>query len=147
MRSLVFHTMLVMAIGMTITLCAVPAKAENFQRTTFYVENLVCSSCLALIETDFKKNPGVVGMTADLRSKTVTADHIARVSGQQLAETVSRLGYSAIIVKQEAVDESKINKFSNSFARCGVGGCRTAGAGGCNATAAAGKELYHRYIK
>ena len=144
MRRLVFRTVFVLIVGLAVAVYSVSANAQNLQRTTLLVERLVCTSCLGLIEENLQKIPGVLGMSADLRSGTVTADHTLRISGPQIAEAVSRLGYPASLVKQEEVASNKVNKFSNSFAKCGVGGCST---GGCNATASAWKELYRKYIK
>lgn len=147
MRRLVFQRVFVLVVGFAVAVFATsPAKAQDYdyQRTTLQVENLVCTSCLSLIEATLQKIPGVVGMTADLANGTVVADHVTQISGKQLAQTVSGLGYPADLIKEEAVADRELNRFSNSFARWGVGGCRP---GGCNATASAWKELYRRYIK
>ena len=99
------------------------AIAQHYQRTTLLVENLVCTSCLGLIEESFQKIPGVVGMTADLKSGTVTADHIERIPGQQFAETVTKLGYPASVVKavinigRKRRAEASIIACSNSMPR------------------------------
>lgn len=82
-------------------------------------------------------------MTADFQAKTIAVDHTLRISGDHIAEAVSSMGYPASLLRQGVVDESQVNKFSNSFAKCGVGGCST---GGCNATASAWKKLYRKYI-
>jgi len=136
--------MLVLVIGFSVVVFTDSARAQDYQRTTLSVEKLVCTSCLSFIETTLQQDPGVVGMTADLSAGTVVVDHVKQISGKQLAERISGLGYPARLVKQEAVADRQLNRFSNAFARCGVGGCGTGG--GCNATVSAWKELYHRYI-
>lgn len=137
-------TLLVLLIGLTLASCTSRVRAQEYRRSTFMVKKLVCRSCLALIETDLKKVPGVVGMGADLRTATVSVDHTAQIAGQQLAERITGLGYPATLAKQEVVAGGQVQRFTNSFATCGIGGCRT---GGCNATASAWKQLYRKYIQ
>nr|MBF0221492.1 heavy-metal-associated domain-containing protein [Desulfobulbaceae bacterium] len=143
MRRIIIHTFFLVIIGLTVVVGDGSAKAQGVQRTTLLVENLVCGSCLSLIEANLKKIPGVLGMSADFQAKTIIADHTLRISGADLAEALSSMGYPAALSSQEVVEGTQVAKFSNSFARCGVGGCSS---GGCNATASEWKKLYRKFI-
>lgn len=122
------------------------ASGQELQRTTLKVSNLFCSSCLNVIETELKKIPGMTGLTADLKTGTVAADHGSKITGQQVAKIISNLGYDAQVVAQDNINQKDAVFFSKKpFARCGTGGCNTGGSG-CNATASAWKELYRRYF-
>jgi copper chaperone CopZ len=68
---------------------------SDVDETTLQVSNLVCSSCLYNIESELRKYPGMVGMTADLATGLVTVKHTAELSAERLAELVTAAGYPA----------------------------------------------------
>ena len=114
------------------------AFAATVQRSNFIVENLSCTSCLAIIEDELKGMPGALGMNADLRQGRVTVDHLSSTNYEQIATTISKLGYPATIDWTATVPEQYTNKFaqqSSYRSGCSSGGCGTSGGAGAGPTA------------
>ena len=114
------------------------ANAATVQRSNFIVGNLSCTSCLATIEAELKGVPGTLGMDADLRSGRVTVDHLSSLDHEQIASTISKLGYPAAMEWTATVPEQYTNKFArqNSYGSgCSSGGCGTSGGAGAGPTA------------
>ncbi|KPJ98306.1 MAG: hypothetical protein AMJ60_08735 [Desulfobacterales bacterium SG8_35] len=114
------------------------ANAATVQRSNFIVGNLSCTSCLATIEAELKGVPGTLGMDADLRSGRVTVDHLSSLDQEQIASTISKLGYPAAMEWTATVPEQYTNKFArqNSYGSgCSSGGCGTSGGAGAGPTA------------
>lgn len=112
--------------------------AATVQRTNFIVDNLTCTSCLATIETELKGVAGVLGMEADLRSGRVTVDHLGSLDYEQIAATISTLGYPARMDWTATVPEGNANSFaqqSNYRSGCSSGGCGVSGSAGSSQTA------------
>jgi copper chaperone CopZ len=116
-------------------LLAAYAHAETVQRSNYIVKNLSCTSCLATIETELKGVPGALGMDADLRKGRVTIDHLSSLDSEQIAATISKLGYPATMEWTATVPEQSTNKFARQSryrSGCSSGGCgvsRGAGSG------------------
>ena len=105
---------------------ALQANSTTVQRSNFIVDNLSCTSCLATIETELKGVPGTLGMDADIRSGRVTVDHLSTLDDEQIAATISKLGYPATVDWTATVPEQNTRRFTrqSSFGSgCSSGGC------------------------
>jgi copper chaperone CopZ len=114
------------------------AFAATVQRSNFIVENLSCTSCLATIEDELKGVPGALGMDADLRSGRITVDHMSSLNYEQIATTISNLGYSATADWTATVPEQYTKRFAQQSkyrSSCSSGGCFTSGSAGAGPTA------------
>ena len=119
-------------------LFAFQANSSTVQRSNFIVDNLSCTSCLATIEAELKTVPGTLGMAADLRSGRVTVDHLSTLDDEQIAATISKLGYPATVDWTATVPEQNTRKFAgqSSFGSgCSSGGCGGSGGSGAGPTA------------
>jgi copper chaperone len=108
------------------------ANSTTVQRSNFIVDNLSCTSCLATIEKELKTIPGTLGMDADLRSGRVTVDYLSTLDDEQIAATISKLGYPATVDWTATVPEQNTRRFSqqNSYGPgCSSGGCGGSGSG------------------
>ncbi|MBU0481214.1 MAG: heavy-metal-associated domain-containing protein [Proteobacteria bacterium] len=123
------------------------AEAGDVLRTVLSVRNVSCSSCLRVIESEFRKTPGITGMAADLRKGIVVADHESGISSGEVSEIVSRLGYPAQVVSAVSIRSEEARVFRR-LAGYGAGpeGCNRE-SGGCSPVADAWKELYRRFIR
>lgn len=117
-------------------LFAFQANSSTVQRSNFIVDNLSCTSCLATIEAELKTVPGTLGMVADLRSGRVTVDHLSTLDDEQIAATISKLGYPATVDWTATVPEQNTQKFAgqSSFGS----GCSSGGCGGCGGSGGSG---------
>jgi copper chaperone CopZ len=117
-------------------LFAFQANSSTVQRSNFIVDNLSCTSCLATIEAELKTVPGTLGMAADLRSGRVTVDHLSTLDDEQIAATISKLGYPATVDWTATVPEQNTQKFAgqSSFGS----GCSSGGCGGCGGSGGSG---------
>ena len=116
---------------------ALQAQASTVQRSNFIVGNLSCTSCLATIEAELKGMPGTLGMDADLRSGRVTVDHLASLDYEQIAATITRLGYPATADWTATLPEQNTRKFtqqSNYRSGCSSGGCGSSSGAGSGPT-------------
>jgi len=112
--------------------------AETVQRSSYIVSNLSCTSCLATIEAELKGMPGTLGMDADLRSGRVTVDHLSSLNYEQIAASISNLGYPAEADWTATVPEQNTKRFaqqSKYSSGCSSGGCGSAGGAGAGPTA------------
>jgi len=128
----------ILAALMLALICAVQANAATVQRSNFIVNNLTCTSCLATIEAELKGVPGTLGMDADLRSGRVTVDHLSTLNYEQIATTISGLGYPATMEWTATLPEQYTNKFAQQSryrSGCSSGGCGSSGGLGASPTA------------
>jgi copper chaperone CopZ len=130
-----------LAIALTNLLMAVMlvsgAQAAGVQRTSYIVSNLSCASCLATIEAELKGLPGTIGMDADLQQGRVTVDHLPSLNYEQIATTISNLGYPAKVDWSATVPEQYTKEFaqqSKYSSGCSSGGCSTSGGTGAGPT-------------
>ena len=113
------------------------AQAAGVQRTSYIVSNLSCTSCLATIEAELKGLPGTIGMDADLQQGRVTVDHLPSLNYEQIATTISKLGYPAKVDWSATVPEQYTKEFaqqSKYSSGCSSGGCSTSGGAGAGPT-------------
>jgi len=114
------------------------AYAATVQRSNFIVGNLSCTSCLATIEAELKGLPGALGMDADLSQGRVTVDHLSSLDNEQIATTISNLGYPATMEWTGTLPEQYTKRFaqeSNYRSGCSSGGCGVSGGAGAGQTA------------
>jgi len=117
---------------------AVQANSTTVQRSSFIVNNLSCTSCLANIEAELKTMPGTLGMDADIRSGRVTVDHLSTIAYEQIADSISKLGYPATVDWTGTLPEKNSNKFAQQSkyrSGCSSGGCGVSGGAGAGPTA------------
>jgi len=117
---------------------AAQAHTATVQRSNFSVGNLSCTSCLATIEAELKGMSGALGMNADLRRGSVTVDHQSSLTYEQIATTISNLGYPTTMEWTATLPEQNTNRFaqkSNYRSGCSSGGCGTSGGAGAGPTA------------
>ncbi|HKJ14387.1 MAG TPA: heavy metal-associated domain-containing protein [Desulfobulbales bacterium] len=117
-------------------LFAFQANSSTVQRSNFIVDNLSCTSCLATIEAELKTVPGTLGMAADLRSGRVTVDHLSTLDDEQIAATISKLGYPATVDWTATVPEQNTQKFAGQSSL--GSGCSSGGCGGCGGSGGSG---------
>jgi copper chaperone CopZ len=131
------------------------ALAEDVQRTSYFVSNFSCSSCLENIEAKLKSLPGTIGMNADLQRGRITVDHRPDLSYEKITSAITDIGYPATVEWTATVPEQNISRYSqlSKFSpRCGSsnGNCGVSGTAArrnpCNATSASWKKLYNRYV-
>lgn len=116
---------------------SVYANTETVQRSNFIVENLSCTSCLATIEAELKGMPGALGMDADLRAGRVTVDHMSSLNYEQIAASISKLGYPARVDWTATVPNQYTKKFAEQGSYrsgCSSGGCGVSGGAGTGQT-------------
>jgi len=114
------------------------ANATTVQRSNFIVSNLSCTSCLATIEAELKGVPGTLGMNADIRTGRVTVDHLSSLDYEQIAQTISNLGYPATADWTATVPEQYTKKFAQQSpysSGCSSGGCGSSSGAGAGPTA------------
>jgi copper chaperone CopZ len=119
---------------------ALQANSATVHRSNFIVNNLSCTSCLATIEAELKGVPGALGMDADIRAGRVTVDHLSTLNSEQIAATISRLGYPATMEWTATLPEQYTNKFAQQSryrSGCSSGGCGVSGGAGPTAWKAA----------
>ena len=121
------------------------AWAGGILRTVLNVRNVSCGSCLRVIESEFRKTPGIKGMAADIRRGILVADHETEITSGEVAEVVSRLGYPSKVVSSTVITKGEARVFRR-LAGYGAGpeGCSQ---GGCSTVANSWKELYRRFVK
>ncbi len=126
--------------------------AGDLARTTMKVDNLYCGACLTHIDATLKEVAGFDGMRGDLTKGVVQVDHQTSLSGEKIADTITKLGYPATIVSQSNITDQdsfssrpQVNPASNC---CGVSSQRYSCGGsgtqryGCSASSAAWKKLF-----
>jgi copper chaperone CopZ len=129
------------------------ALAEDVQRTSYFVNNFSCSSCLENIEAKLKSLPGTIGMNADVQRGRITVDHRPDLSYERITSAITDIGYPATVEWTATVPEQNIKRSSQErkySARCGGGNCGVSSTAtskrSCNATSASWKKLYTRYF-
>lgn len=113
-----------LALTITLVVAGVPARtADNGGETVLQVANLSCGACLKVIETELRKNKGMLGMTSDLAAGLITIKHSAELTPERLAELVSGAGYPAKVVPAATA--------ANQPGATGGAGCKGCGPSGC----------------
>lgn len=138
---------LVLAASLLLGIAAVATAAEpRARRTELEVANMTCSSCLLRIRWELKKLDGVLGMQGSLNQKIVRIDHAATLPPEEIAATLTNLGYPATILATGAPggDEILSGGRGDNGPACGPAGCTNSRP--CNATAGAWRELIDRWF-
>lgn len=113
-----------LALSITFVGAGTPAPAAGTTgETVLQVSNLSCGACLKHIETELRKNKGMVGMTSDLATGMITIKHTGDLTPERLAELVTGAGYPAKVVPASSA--------ANSTGAAGTPGCRNCGPKGC----------------
>jgi P-type Cu+ transporter len=109
-------------------------KNDNFERITFYIPTIHCSSCLYLLENLYKIQPAVKYSRVDFLRKQVTIDYYSESENQtksdpkpkttlrKLAELLTSLGYEPLISLNDVVKENKEPANRNLMLKIGVAG-------------------------
>ena len=109
------------------------AHAAGVQRSSYIVNNLSCSSCLATIEAELKGLPGTIGMDANLQQGRVIVDHQPELDSEKIALAITSIGYPARVDWTATVPDQNVNRYqqrSRYSSGCSSGGCgSSAGAG------------------
>lgn len=63
------------------------------QTTSFNAPDIECEGCANAIRTSLERVTGVVGVSVDVPTKTVTVSHEAGVEPTVLAQTLDRAGF------------------------------------------------------
>jgi len=113
--------------------------AAEVQQTTLRVDNLTCTACLANIEAALQAVPGALGMTGNLQQGTVTVDHAAPATAEQVAAAITAAGYPATVTNNRAIAESEVTPF-------GTGNRGTGGCGGCGGPSRAGASSLWKQV-
>lgn len=129
-------------IALTILLAAAllvsGVQAAGVQRTSYIVNNLSCSSCLATIEAELKGLPGTIGMDANLQKSRVTVDHQPELDSEKIALAITNAGYPAEVDWTATVPDQNVNRYqqrSKFSSGCSSGGCGSSGGTGAGPTA------------
>ena len=109
-------------------------KNDAFERITFYVPSIHCSSCLYLLENLYKIQPAVKYSRVDFLKKQVTIDYFTehenqakndqkpRTTLRKLAELLTSLGYEPLISLNDVVKEKQEPSYRNLMTKIGVAG-------------------------
>jgi copper chaperone CopZ len=98
--------------------------------TVLQVSNLSCGACLKHIETELRKDKGMLGMTSDLATGMITVKHTADLTPERLAAMVTAVGYPAKVASAgSAADQT------GTAVTSGCKGCvlKDSGTKNCNA--------------
>ncbi|MEN8233065.1 MAG: heavy metal-associated domain-containing protein [Thermodesulfobacteriota bacterium] len=114
------------------------AQAAGVQRTSYIVNNLSCSSCLATIEAELKGLPGTIGMDANLQQSRVIVDHQPELDYEKIASAITNVGYPAKVDWTATVPDQNVTRYqqrSKYSSGCSSGGCGSSGGAGAGPTA------------
>jgi P-type Cu+ transporter len=113
-------------------------KNDNFERITFYIPTIHCSSCLYLLENLYKIQPAVKYSRVDFLKKQVTIDYSPplpdkeenlqknEISLKELAELLTSLGYEPLISLNDVEKENPEPSYRNLMTKIGIAGFCTA---------------------
>ena len=140
MRSVTIFS-LIMLLGLFVVSSA---HGSELKRTITKVEQMICSSCLRVIDAELRKVPGIMGMTARFRAGLVAVDHEKDVASNEIAGIITDLGYPATVVSSQEITDKEVNLFQRSGFGRGAGCCNP---GGTSPIAESWKELKRRLLK
>ena len=137
-------------LGIFFAILSVDALAAGLNRTILEVKNLYCRSCLHRINAALAELDGFSGMSADLYQGEVIIDHQAALSGTEIAQFVSALGYPAKVVRMGGLDsEAKAVTTQTGQGKWyskGVGCSGCSASYSCGGTASAWQAFYSKYF-
>lgn len=117
------------------------AYGHDLIRTTLHVAQMRCSSCLRVFDGELRKVPAIVGMTARFSERLVVVDHKKEISSEEIADTISRLGYPATVLSSRGISKDEVSRFQRAGFAAGAGWCNL---GGASPVAESWKELRRR---
>lgn len=120
------------------------AYGSDLKRTTLQVERMRCSSCLRVIDAEFRKVPGIVGMTAIFSKEQVVVDHEVAVSAEEIADIITGFGYPTTVISSLEITGDEANRFRRAGFGIGAGCCNP---GGASPVAEAWKEIRRRLFR
>lgn len=83
-------------------------SGDNYEKVTFSVPAIHCSSCIWLLENLDRLNEGVIDSKVDFSNKTVTAHyHPEELSLREVAEMLDSIGYAPLINLDEDGDKKR----------------------------------------
>jgi copper chaperone CopZ len=124
--------------------------AAGLNRTVLEVKSLNCDFCLSKIGAALADLDGFAGMSADLYQREVVIDHQPTLSGSDISEAVTALGYPAKVLR-ETVLEPDSGAVTNQAGQGkwyskGVGCSGCAVSHSCGGTASAWQAFYSKYF-
>ncbi|MFN2367752.1 MAG: heavy-metal-associated domain-containing protein [Desulfurivibrionaceae bacterium] len=132
---------LIVVFGLLLTALA---HGSDLKRTTLHVAQMRCSSCLRVFDDELRKIPGIAGMTARFRERLVVVDHEEKISSEEIAATISDLGYPATVVARREISREEAHRFQRAGFGGGAGWCNP---GGASPVAESWKELRRRLLR
>ena len=109
-------------------------KNDEFERITFYIPSIHCSSCLYLLENLYKIQPAVKRSRVDFLKKQVTIDYFTehenqtktapkpRTTLRKLAELLTSLGYEPLLSLNDVIKEKKEPSYRILMTKIGIAG-------------------------
>lgn len=83
-------------------------SGDNYEKVTFCVPAIHCSSCIWLLENLDRLNEGVIDSKVDFSNKTVTAHyHPQELSLREMAEMLDSIGYAPLVNLDEDGDKKR----------------------------------------
>jgi len=135
--------LLLLLLGLALTGSRAGAEEEVVSRTTLAVDHITCGACLRVIDSELRKVPGILGMTADLPSRRVTVDHDPEVTPGEVAAAITAAGYPSQVLESVSLPHSEARLFQRGPGFGSGPGC--CNPGGTNPVADAWRELRRRF--
>jgi len=124
--------------------------AAGLNRTTLEVKNLNCGFCLSKISNTLTSLDGFEGMSADLYKREVVIDHQPTLSGSDISEAVTALGYPSRVLRETVVDtdagDTTAKTGLEKWYSKGVGCSGCAASYSCGGTASTWQAFYTKYF-
>lgn len=87
-----------LALAANLAWSADPASADRTAHVALHIEGMTCPSCKAAVRMAITRLQGVKQADVDVADKSATVEYdTSRVSPQQIADAVNRLGYEATL--------------------------------------------------
>ena len=83
----------------------VQSRADDLFRTVFKVRKLSCGACLDKIDNRLKAFDGYIGMLANIDLRLIVVDHRENLTGNQIAEAITALGYPTKVASESESDQ------------------------------------------
>jgi P-type Cu2+ transporter len=97
--------------------------ADGTHKLSMFVDNLHCAACIRTIEAALTTKPGVVNARVNMSTRRIkVAWRGDQLSGQQIAETVSQLGYPVAPYDPDQIRQSGVNEQRRLLAALAVAG-------------------------
>ena len=137
-------------LGVLFATLPLDVLAAGLNRTILEVKSLNCGFCLSKINTALADLDGFAGMSADLYQREVVIDHQPTLSGSDLSEAVTALGYPAKVLREAVVDSDAggvaTDTSQEKWYSKGVGCSGCSASHSCGGTAAAWQAFYSKYF-